>query len=72
MEQAQTRGHGVNLQALYEQFVRDHGYGGSYKSVQRYARARFPKPKLRTRRRVETGGTGPGGLGRVSSDADRR
>jgi transposase len=45
---------GVNLQALYERLVDDHDYAGSYKSVQRYVRARFPKPKVRTRRRVET------------------
>lgn len=45
---------GANLQALYEFLVGEHGYEGSYKSVQRYVRARFAKPKLRTRRRVET------------------
>ena len=45
---------GVNLQVLYERLVRDHGYAGSYKSVQRYVRARFPEPKVRTRRRIET------------------
>ena len=54
MEQAQSSGSGVNLQLLHEQLVRDHGYEGSAKSVQRYVRARFPKPKVRTRRRVET------------------
>jgi transposase len=54
LEEAQSAGGGVNLQALYERLVRDHGYAGSYKSVQRYVRARFPKPKVRTRRRVET------------------
>lgn len=45
---------GVNLQALHEHLVSEHGYTGSYKSVQRYVRSKFPRPKARTRRRVET------------------
>lgn len=45
---------GVNLQALHELLVSDYGYTGSYKSVQRYVRAHYPKPRIRTRRRVET------------------
>jgi len=53
---------GVNLQALHEHLVAEHGYAGSYKSVQRYVRAKFPRPKVRTRRRVETP---PGAQGQV-------
>jgi transposase len=45
---------GVNLQALYEWLVAEHGYAGSYKAIQRFVRARYPRPKLRVRRRVET------------------
>jgi transposase len=44
----------VNLEALHELLVADYGYPGSYKSVQRYVRAHYPGPKVRTRRRVET------------------
>ena len=53
---------GVNLQLLYERLVHDHGYRGSYKSVQRYVRAHYPRPRVRTRRRVETP---PGAQGQV-------
>jgi len=45
---------GVNGQVLYEWLVAEHGYAGSYKAIQRFLRARYPKPKLRVRRRVET------------------
>ena len=62
MEEAERRRGGVNLQVLHERLVRDHGYTGSYKSVQRYVRAQFPGPKVRTRRRV---GTPPGAQGQV-------
>jgi len=51
--QAQS-GRGVNLQALYEWLAAEHGYGGSYKAIQRFVRVRYPKPKMRVRRRVET------------------
>jgi transposase len=44
----------VNLQVLYEWLVAEHGYAGSYKAIQRFVRARYPRPKLRVRRRVET------------------
>jgi transposase len=47
-------GAGLNLAVLHEHLCSEHGYGGSYKSVQRYVRAKFPRPKLRVRRRVET------------------
>jgi transposase len=45
---------GSNLAALHDQLVREHGYDGSLRSVQRYVRRRFPKPPVRARRRVET------------------
>jgi transposase len=46
--------HGVNGRALYDWLVAEHAYGGTYKAVQRFLRARYPQPKLRVRRRVET------------------
>jgi len=45
---------GVNGLALYEWLVSEHGYPGSYKAIQRFVRAKYPKPKLRVRRRIET------------------
>jgi transposase len=45
---------GVNLVALHEWLVAEHGYAGTYKAVQRYVRAKYPRPRLRVRRRVET------------------
>ncbi|HHH31303.1 MAG TPA: IS21 family transposase, partial [Polyangiaceae bacterium] len=59
---ASHEGAGVNLQSLHELLVSDYGYTGSYKSVQRYVRAHFPRPKRRARRRVETP---PGAQGQV-------
>jgi transposase len=47
-------GCGVNLQELYAWLVAEHGYTGSYKAIQRFVRARYPKPRLRVRRRLET------------------
>lgn len=44
----------VNLAALHAWLVAEFGYRGSLRSVQRYFRSHFPKPKLRARRRVET------------------
>jgi len=44
----------VNLAALHDYLVREHGYQGSLRSVQRYYRKHFPRPKRRARRRVET------------------
>ena len=38
----------VNVQELYEHLVADYGYDGSYPSVVRYVRARYPRPKART------------------------
>jgi transposase len=45
---------GANGVALYEWLVAEHGYAGSYKAIQRFVRAKYPKPALRVRRRVET------------------
>lgn len=44
----------VNLAELYDWLVSEHGYPGSLRSVQRYYGRRYPKPRLRARRRVET------------------
>ena len=44
----------LNLAALYEYLVAEHGYAGSLRSVQRYFRARYGPPPVRARRRVET------------------
>ena len=43
-----------NVRALYEHLVETHDYEGSYNSVRRFVRARYPRPKIRTYRRVET------------------
>ena len=55
-------GGGVNLAALHEWLRREHGYGGSLRSVQRYWRRTYPAPAIRARRRVETP---PGAQGQV-------
>ena len=44
----------VNLAALHDWLIEEHSYTGSLRSVQRYYRAAFPRPKRRARRRVET------------------
>jgi transposase len=44
----------VNLADLHDWLVTEHAYAGSLRSVQRYYRRRYPKPKRRARRRVET------------------
>ncbi len=44
----------INVRLLYEQLGAEHGYAGSYKSVLRYVRRHYPRPKLRPYRRVET------------------
>lgn len=43
-----------NIRELYEHLVYEWGFEGSYRSVLRYVRRHWPKPKLRTWRRVET------------------
>jgi len=44
----------VNVRELWEHLAAEYGYTGSYQSVLRYVRAHYPKPKMRTYRRVET------------------
>jgi transposase len=44
----------VNVRALHDWLVLEHAYAGSYKSVLRLVRARYPRPRLRPFRRVET------------------
>jgi transposase len=44
----------LNLAALHEHLVSEHGYAGSLRSLQRYFRAHQPRPRRRARRRVET------------------
>lgn len=44
----------VNVRALYDHLVHEHAYDGSYRSVLRFVRARYPAPQLRPFRRVET------------------
>jgi len=43
-----------SAEALLAYLQEEHGYGHSYKSVLRYVRWRFPAPKIRPFRRVET------------------
>lgn len=44
----------LNLADLHEWLVTEHGYPGSRRSIQRYFRKHFPKPRQRARRRIET------------------
>lgn len=44
----------LNLAALHDWLLNEHGYRGSLRSLQRYFRAHYPKPAIRARRRVET------------------
>jgi transposase len=43
-----------NVLALFEWLRHEHGYQGSYKSVLRFVRASYARPRLRPFRRVET------------------
>jgi transposase len=43
-----------NVHALHDWLRDEHGYKGSYRSVLRFVRAHYPKPRLRPFRRVET------------------
>jgi transposase len=49
-----TEGAGLNLAALHAWLVREHGYDGSLRSVQRFWKRTCPAPRIRARRRVET------------------
>lgn len=44
----------VNVRDLFDFLVTQHDYRGSYRSVLRFVRRRYPAPRLRTYRRVET------------------
>jgi transposase len=44
----------ANVHALHDWLRQEHDYTGSYKSVLRFVRARYPRPRLRPFRRVET------------------
>jgi transposase len=44
----------VNLAALHAWLGAEHGYTGSRRSLERYVRARYPRPRLWARRRIET------------------
>jgi len=44
----------ANVRGLYDWLRQEYGYPGSYKSVLRFVRARYPRPRLRPFRRVET------------------
>jgi transposase len=54
MEVHADRPRPVNVEELWEHLVAEHGYAGSYQSVRRYVRSRYPAPAMRTWRRVET------------------
>lgn len=47
-------GRAPNVHKLWQFLLSDYDYGGSYKSVAKYVRATFDKPKLRPFRRIET------------------
>jgi transposase len=44
----------INVKELFEHMMHSYSYDGSYRSVLRFVRARYPKPRIRTWRRVET------------------
>jgi transposase len=44
----------VNVSELFEHLVAEYDYAGSYPSVVRFVRAHYPRPRIRTYRRVET------------------
>jgi transposase len=44
----------ANVHALHDWLIAEHGYKGSYRSVLRFVRAHYPRPRLRPFRRVET------------------
>ena len=43
-----------NIHGLWQHLIHEHQYPGSYKSVTKYVRSTFSKPRLRPFRRVET------------------
>ena len=47
-------GRSPNIHQLWQFLMANHDYSGSYKSVTKYVRGKFDKPKLRPFRRIET------------------
>lgn len=47
-------GRSPNVKLLWQHLTEEHGYSGSYKSVRKYVREKFPAAKLRPFRRIET------------------
>jgi transposase len=54
MEEVAGSEDGVNVTLLHEYLQSEHDYPGSVRSVQRFMKRRYPAPKRRARRRVET------------------
>ena len=54
MDQRRDAKRPVNVKELWERLQEAHFYAGSYRSVLRYVRAHYPRPRRRTYRRVET------------------
>ncbi len=54
LEEIAASDDGVNVTLLHEYLEREHDYPGSVRSVQRFMKRRYPAPKRRARRRVET------------------
>jgi len=54
MEAHQDGKRPANIEELYDHLVEEHAYAHSYRSVLRYVRAKYPRPRIRTYRRVET------------------
>jgi transposase len=52
--EALPEGRSPNVHGLWQHLVHEHQYAVSYKSVRKYVRAKFPAPKLRPFRRIET------------------
>lgn len=48
------QGRSPNVHQLWQLLVGEYAYTGSYKSVTKYVRGKFPKPALRPFRRIET------------------
>jgi len=53
-ESQQRGGRPPSIRALFDFLVQYHGYEGSYKSVRKFVRRRFPAPAVRPVRRIET------------------
>ena len=67
-------GRTVNVQALYDWLRAEHAYAGSYKSVLRFVRARYPRPPAMPLppRRDAPGRPGPARLGHLRRHRPRR